>query len=95
MAPRPPTACAALPAVAQPMTPRAYVAAAGASDLYERESSRIVLQTTQDPKVRAYATMMIADHAKSTAQVKAAAAPARRMAKGFILLSPVEGRVIG
>ena len=62
---------AAAPAAAQVMTPADYVKTAGASDLYERQSSQIVLQTTQDPKVRQFAQEMLADHAKSTAQVKA------------------------
>ncbi|MEH3047520.1 DUF4142 domain-containing protein [Sphingomonas adhaesiva] len=67
----------AAPAVAQaPTTPAGYVAAAGASDLYERQSSQLVLQSTANPKVRSFAQMMVADHAKSTAQVKAAAARA-------------------
>ncbi len=64
----------AAPAAAQVMTPAAYVATAGASDLYEQTASRIVLETTGDPKVRAFAQMMVGDHAKSTAAVKAAAA---------------------
>ena len=68
----------AAPAVAQvPATPAGYVAAAGASDLYERQSSQLVLQSTADPKVRSFAQMMLADHAKSTAKVKAAAARAK------------------
>ena len=67
----------ATPALAQVMTPAEYVKTAGASDLYEITSSQVVLQTTQDPKVRAFAQQMIADHTKSTAQVKAAAARSR------------------
>ena len=64
----------AVPAAAQVMAPGEYVMTAGASDLYEITSSRTVLETTQDPKVRDFATMMIAHHTKSTADVKAAAA---------------------
>lgn len=67
----------ATPALAQVMSPAEYVMAAGASDLYERTSSQIMLQTTQDPNIRAFATMMLSDHAKSTAAVKAAAARSR------------------
>lgn len=67
----------AAPAAAQVMTPTEYVATAGASDLYERTSSQIVLESTKDPKVRSFAQMMIAHHAKSTADVKAAAARSR------------------
>jgi len=67
----------ATPAAAQVMTPAEYVATAGASDLYERQSSQLVLQTTQDPKVRAFATMMLTDHARSTADVAGAALRSR------------------
>ncbi|MEG8038073.1 DUF4142 domain-containing protein [Sphingomonas sp. LR60] len=66
----------ATPAVAQQMTPDAYVAAAGAGDLYEKTSSQIVLQSTKDPKVRSFAQGMIRDHNKSTAMVKSAATKA-------------------
>ena len=68
---------AAAPAAAQVMAPAEYVNTAGASDLYERQSSQIVLQTTQDPKVRQFAQQMIAEHTTSTADVKAAAARSR------------------
>ena len=67
----------AIPAAAQVMTPAEYVMAAGASDLYEITSSQVLLETTQDPKLRAFAQMMITDHTKSTADVKAAAARSR------------------
>ena len=70
-------ALAAGPLAAQVMTSTEYVATAGASDLYEIRSSQTVLKTTQDPKIRAFAQQMIADHTKSTAQVKAAAAKSR------------------
>lgn len=61
-------------ASAQAVSPRAYVTAAGASDLYEITSSRTVLETTRNPKLREFAQMMVAHHTKSTADVKAAAA---------------------
>ena len=67
----------ATPAVAQVMTPTEYVTTAGASDLYERQSSQILLATTTNPDIRAFATMMVSDHAKSTAVVKAAAAQSK------------------
>ncbi|MDO7841891.1 DUF4142 domain-containing protein [Sphingomonas immobilis] len=63
----------AVPAAAQVMTPREYVMTAGASDLYERQSAQIVLETTANPDVKSFATMMLSAHAKSTADVKAAA----------------------
>ncbi|WP_374943240.1 DUF4142 domain-containing protein [Sphingomonas sp.] len=67
----------ATPVAAQVMAPAEYVKTAGASDLYEITSSRTVLETTADPKVRSFANMMIKQHTKSTADVKAAAAKAR------------------
>jgi len=65
----------ALPAAAQAqaMTPGQYVAAAGAGDLYEKQSSQIVLSSTTNPAVRDFAQMMIKHHTKSTADVKKAA----------------------
>jgi putative membrane protein len=68
------TATVAPAAMAQTMTPTDYVAAAGASDTYEKESSQMVLGTTKNAKIRQFAQMMIRDHNKSTADVKAAAA---------------------
>lgn len=65
------------PAFAQVMTPTEYVTAAAAGDLYERQSSELVLQSSNDPKVKAFASMMITHHTKSTADVKAAAAQAK------------------
>lgn len=65
------------PAFAQVMAPAEYVATAAASDLYERTSSQIVLESTSDPKVRAFARMMLTAHARSTANVTAAAARSR------------------
>jgi putative membrane protein len=61
-------------AFAQAMPAKTFVAKAGASDMYEIQSSQLVLATTQDPKVREFANSMIADHTKSTADIKAAAA---------------------
>lgn len=60
-------------AAAQAIPAPAYVMKAGAGDLYEKRSSTIVLRTTRDPAVRRFAQMMIRDHTRSTAVVKAAA----------------------
>ena len=66
----------ATPAFARVMTPLEYVTIAGASDLFEQTSSKLVLQSTQEPNLRSFATMMVTDHGKSTAAVTAAAAKA-------------------
>ena len=51
---------------------KTYVMKAGASDLFETQSSQLVADSS-DPKVVSFANMMISDHAKSTADVMAAA----------------------
>lgn len=61
------------PAVAQATSPSDFVKKAGASDLYERTSSNLVLQTSKNAKVREFAQMMVKDHTKSTNDVKMAA----------------------
>lgn len=67
---------ALMPAAALAQSPADYIARAGASDLFEQTSSKLVLRSTKDAKVRTFATMMVQDHAKSSAMVKAAAAKA-------------------
>lgn len=84
---------AAAPASAQAPAPDTYVAKAGASDLYERTSSQLVLQSTRDGKIRDFATMMLRDHAKSTADVKRAAA-ASRVAVPAPKLEPAQAQMI-
>ena len=61
---------------------------AGAGDLYEIQSSRIVLQSTQDPKIRSSAQMMAQHHTKSTADVVAAARKSRIVPKPPKLTPP-------
>ena len=72
----------ATPGFAQVMIPVEYVKTAGASDLYERQSSQIVLQSTTDPRVRQFTQMMIMHHTKSTAE---GSAPALRQAAAGIV----------
>ncbi|WP_340316483.1 DUF4142 domain-containing protein [Rhizorhabdus argentea] len=50
-----------------------YIAAAGASDLYEKMSSQLVLQDTSSEDVRKFANMMITDHSTTTQQLTSAA----------------------
>ena len=61
------------PAAAQRMTGSTFVARAGASDLYEKTSSQLVLRSTRNGEVRRFAQQMVGDHSKSTADVKRAA----------------------
>jgi putative membrane protein len=64
----------AAPAMAQTVSADSYVMKAGASDLYEKTSSQLVLATTSNAEVKNFANMMVNDHSSSTAKVKAAAA---------------------
>jgi putative membrane protein len=84
---------AAVPAMAQVMTPADYVKTAGASDLYERQSAQIVLQTTTNADVRAFADMMLSAHAQSTADVKAAAMKSK-VAVTPPMLMPLQAEMI-
>ncbi|EQB13409.1 DUF4142 domain-containing protein [Sphingobium lactosutens] len=59
--------------VAAPADAAGYVAQAGAADLFEIESSKIALEKSQNKAVRDFAQMMIDQHQKSTANIKAAA----------------------
>ncbi|HVF93538.1 MAG TPA: DUF4142 domain-containing protein [Sphingomonas sp.] len=63
-----------------PTSAPTYVMMAGAGDQYERESSKLVMGS-QNPKIKQFATMMITDHNKSTADVKAAAMRSKVMPK--------------
>lgn len=83
----------ATPAFAQAMSPAEYVKTAGASDLYEITSSRTVLESTTDPKVRMFAQMMIRHHTRSTADVKAAATRAK-LRPAPPMLMPLQNELI-
>ncbi|PCD02133.1 hypothetical protein COC42_11710 [Sphingomonas spermidinifaciens] len=64
------------PAAAKSQAP-AYVAAAGQSDLFEINSSRIAVRKAQNPAVRQFAQMLIDHHQKTTAATLAAARAAK------------------
>lgn len=59
--------------IAQAMPTSEYLMKAGAGDLYEKTSSKIVLKSTKNADIRKFANMMIMDHTKSTNDVKTAA----------------------
>ena len=67
-------------ASAQMLSGKQYVTKAGASDQYEIQSSRLILNSTRNPNLRSYAQDMIRDHQASTADVKRAAMRAHVMA---------------
>jgi putative membrane protein len=69
-APPPP---AAPPPVTDASAP-AFVAKAAASDIFEIAAARLAATKATDPKVKAFAEMMIRDHTRSTTDLKAAIA---------------------
>ena len=67
---------------AAPATASEFAAMAGASDLFEIESSRLAATQAKSAEVKSFAAMLVADHSKSTAELKAIAS------KENITLSP-------
>jgi putative membrane protein len=67
------SATAEAPADPTPTTAMPFVAMAGASDLFEIQSSQLALQKAATPAVRDFAQMMIQHHQMTTQQVEAAA----------------------
>lgn len=65
------------------LPPGDFVKKAGASDLFEVTSAKLET-SSKNPKVRAFAMMMVKDHTKSTAEVQGAA-----MKSGLHPLPPV------
>jgi putative membrane protein len=61
------------PADATPATAMPFVTMAGASDLYEIESSRLALEKSRSKDVRDFALMMVDHHQMTTQKVTAAA----------------------
>lgn len=57
-----------------PQTAAEFAAAAGASDLFEIEASKLAQTKTTNPKLKDFAATMVKDHTKSTADLKAIAA---------------------
>ncbi|WP_338502966.1 DUF4142 domain-containing protein [Sphingomonas kaistensis] len=55
---------------------QAFVQAAAAADMYEIESSRLALDKATLPSIKTYAQMMIDEHTKASAELKAAAGQA-------------------
>ena len=88
-------AAAALPVAAvaaAPMPASSYVMKAGAGDKYEIESSKLVMGST-NAKIRSFATMMVTDHTKSTAEVKAAAMKAG-LKPAAPMLNPMQATMV-
>lgn len=63
--PAPPMADAAM---GSPLQAPTYLAMAGSGDQFEIQSSQMAMQVSQNPAVRSYAQMLIADHTRLSAQ---------------------------
>lgn len=70
-APPPPPAVAIDPN--NPLFAPGYLAAAGSSDQFEIQSANLAMQMSQNPGVRNFSNMLIADHSRSTQMLMAAA----------------------
>jgi putative membrane protein len=66
------TVAFATAAMAETPAPRAFVEKAGASDMFEIDSARLMV-TSKNAAISAFATQMITDHSKSTKMVTASA----------------------
>ena len=62
-----------------------YLAKAGAGDKFEIESSRAILDKTQNADIKSFAQMMIDDHGTATAKLKSAAQAAKLTAPPPVL----------
>lgn len=60
-------AAAAMPGDMTPTAAQPYMMMAGASDLFEIQSSQIALQKSQNPEVRRFAQMLVDHHTQTTA----------------------------
>jgi putative membrane protein len=65
---------------AETPTPSQFVRKAGASDMFEIDSARLMV-TSKNPAISTFATQMITDHSKSTKMVKTAARADHLMVK--------------
>ena len=61
-------------AAAAPTTAQDYASQAAASDLFEIESSKLAANQAEDAKLKAFAKMLVADHTKSSNELKTIAA---------------------
>ena len=62
-----------MPPIAAPTTAPAYVALAGAGDMFEIQSSQVALQKAQNPDVRRFAQMMVDHHSMTSRDLMDAA----------------------
>ena len=72
-----------------------FVTRAALSDLYEVESSRLALERSQSPQVKAYAQRMIDEHSRMSNELKAAIAQAGLQASPPIVLDSERSELMG
>ena len=71
-----PTPSASPTTTAAPTTPQGFVDTAASSDMYEIAAAKLAQQQGSTQNVKAFASMMVKDHGKSSADLKAAVAKA-------------------
>lgn len=81
------------PPVAAPTDAAGYLAMAGAGDLWEIESSKVLLAKSNNADVKKFAQMMVDHHTASTEKVKAAAMAAN-LSVSPPTLSPDQQRML-
>lgn len=69
----PPVTAATTIDPSSPLSAPGYMAMAASSDMFEIESSRLALQMSQNPQVRSFAEMMIADHTRTGNEMRSIA----------------------
>src|ERR1700748_1089669 len=69
----PPPAPPAPVDLTNPLMAPGYLSQAASSDMFEIQSGQLALQASQNPGVRNFANMIIADHTRSTQMLMAAA----------------------
>src|SRR5689334_3424227 len=76
------------PDLTNPLLAPGFLAQASSANQFEIQSSQLALQASQNPAVRNFANVMIADHTQLGQQVAAAAAAARVQPPPPALLPP-------
>jgi putative membrane protein len=78
---------------AAPTTASEFAAAAGASDLFEITSSKMAQSQASSAKVKDFASMLVTDHTKSTAELKSIASKENITLSPPTLTADMQGKV--
>jgi putative membrane protein len=82
------------PAGPAPLTPD-FIKAAAQTDAFERQEGRVAAAQSANPAVRSFASMMVRDHTKTTAGLKAAMRRAHIPAPSMTPLSAEQSQMLG